>query len=395
MTVKQPSELLISDIETTVELDGRYRDLKAINVANDGKPRQGVFSIVFKAWDTLDEKHVAIKFYDPDQLGQKYRLNCFDREHELLTTLLGRNRCLQVLSGKKTHQIEITTDAGFKIPLPCNYFVVEWIAFDICDYFWADNTLSEENSLKLFHDLLLSVEALHRNGIAHRDLKPDNLRARDEAIKRIIVAIDLGGAARADSSPLQGEYRQQVGAWPYSPVESLIGFAGDRSLGEKTDAYALGCMLWELFHDGAFYKSGLEFHNPHWRAIYSAIDNLVRIRGGNLNALATALDQYGHSISPIKLNEVDCSLSPGVINQVEAIIQSLTHFDFRQRMSLANARDRTRSAITVLQNERFYQKRLLERKIRRERRMKKIEQRAARLRAATALALRESTDASS
>ncbi|MCK5771164.1 protein kinase family protein [Algiphilus sp.] len=372
------SEILIDALENGEVLEGRYSDLRLINGRGDA--RRGVFSLVFVAWDRIEEQHVAVKFFDPDVTTNSYRLDGFYREHALLKTLVNKKRCLQVMSGLKDYSLAIPSA---KFSLPCKYFVVEWLEFDIESFFWSDDRLSPEQALRIFHDLVLSVEALHRHDIAHRDLKPDNLRARNAALKRIIVAIDLGTAARLDSTALKDEYDKPVGAKGYAPVEAFVGFAGDREIGEKADAFALGCMLWELFNEGFFFKSGLLAHNTQLSAIYQAIHMEVHGLGGatfpNLNR---AIDKYSHAVNGVRLTEPDCTVPPGVAPLVEEVIQSLTNIDYRKRMALDVVRSRVLSAIRVVANERLYQKRLAERRERRENRRIKNEMKAARLREA-------------
>jgi hypothetical protein len=67
-------EFLISNLQMGALLDGRYEQIACINYDPEFKRKmQGNFSLVFRAWDSLTEHRVAIKFFDPEQRTQKSR----------------------------------------------------------------------------------------------------------------------------------------------------------------------------------------------------------------------------------------------------------------------------------------------------------------------------------
>jgi len=56
------------------------------------------------------------------------------------------------------------------------YIVMEYCnKGDLFDYIKSNGKLSEEESKKLFKQLILAVEYLARNQVVHRDIKPENL----------------------------------------------------------------------------------------------------------------------------------------------------------------------------------------------------------------------------
>src|SRR5450830_139560 len=88
---------LITDIDKTGNINGRYEDLTCMNFNCVTGERVGVLSLVFKGKDILLDKTVAIKFMDPDQLSDDYRVDGFHREPEILKQLEGKRRCLQLV----------------------------------------------------------------------------------------------------------------------------------------------------------------------------------------------------------------------------------------------------------------------------------------------------------
>ena len=69
---------LIKQLETTPHLCHRYEKLSCVNVR--GTNRRGVLSLVFQGFDKIEKSLVAVKVMDPDRLGDRYRLEAFERE---------------------------------------------------------------------------------------------------------------------------------------------------------------------------------------------------------------------------------------------------------------------------------------------------------------------------
>src|SRR5215217_6569021 len=136
---------------------------------------KGGFSKVYKATDTLLERPVALKFFTGN-LGDKY----------------------QVLN-------EIRKVIRFEHPNLCKYYDVavltsknvlgepERIEVGIMEYIDAGNfkTFTKKNPQhvdKLLVDVLRGLAFLHKHGIAHRDLKPQNILIKivdDEPVSKI------------------------------------------------------------------------------------------------------------------------------------------------------------------------------------------------------------------
>ena len=188
-------DLLIDELEKCVTMGGRYERIRCVNFDRaSGNQVHGHFSLVFWAWDRLLGKAVALKFFDPDQTfaAPSYRMRCFEREPELLKALLGKQRCLQLVQSMASHTISVpTADPKTPLDLQFAFFAVEWLEDSIDEYFERQQDLDALTKLKLFHDLLLAVAAIHKYEIFHRDVKPDNFRAYLDNLKRIVVAIDL------------------------------------------------------------------------------------------------------------------------------------------------------------------------------------------------------------
>jgi serine/threonine protein kinase len=121
-------------------------------------------------------------------------------------------------------------------------------------------------AVKMLRDVASALAGAHREGIVHRDVKPDNivLRGGDWATP---VIIDLGLSRLLDMSSMT-IYPWAWGTWPYMAPEQI---RGERAI-PQTDLWALGVVAAEL-GDGAhpFQRVGEHSPPPDW---------LQRIEGG-------------------------------------------------------------------------------------------------------------------
>src|SRR5262249_13650517 len=87
-----------------------------------------------------------------------------------------------------------------------------------------------------------AAEALHRNGIVHRDIKPGNILVNASGEQATLM--DLGLAQLADD--VEGKLtrtRQFVGTLRYASPEQVLAAA---PVDARSDVYSLGATLWEL-----------------------------------------------------------------------------------------------------------------------------------------------------
>lgn len=355
MALHANNQLLVDTLQNAALVDGRYQDLQLVNYDAAADQQRGCFSMVFKAFDTWNQKHVALKFYDmhPITMNDQYRRRAFAREPEILSTLLTVDRCLQLTSAMSQLNLVVP---GTEVTLPANYFAIEWIDDEIDSYFLNQQSWQPVDKLKLFNEIVLAVETLHNYEIFHRDLKPDNMRSYVSALKRIVVAIDLGTAARMDSAPMSLDYGRQVGAPAYAAPEALGGLSAVRSIAKFTDYYALGCLLFELFNMDFFYVA-VRRKNSTYDAVTAALclrlqssDHENRLKEWNTN-----LDAFGKGMAPVLISETGNTAPLAVTYILNEILAALTEFDYRKRRkSLEWVRRQIWSAIKVLENQKTF-----------------------------------------
>lgn len=376
MSLDPNNKLLVDALESLALLDGRFSKIKLVNWDPAMPRKRGCFSLVFRAHDQVEDKTVALKFYEisPSALSDQYRMDAFAREAGILQTLLNQKRCLQLEKGMGVFNLSVNLPAGGNIVIPCRYFAVQWLADDIDDFFLGIARNDVIDKLKLFNEILLAIEALHRREVFHRDLKADNLRSIETELQRLVIAIDLGTAARLDSKYLNVDYTTPVGAWWYAAPEAKCKLAGNRILAPYTDLYAAGCLLFELFNKDYFFRA-LQHANPTYDAVLAAVSSLITEKDEEkqVEQWRAALSVFGAGIAIVKIDEAGSSVPPGVADILNEIMGALTHVNYSRRpLRLEGERKKLWIAIRILENQAEYARRLAKRNEMRRKRLERI-----------------------
>lgn len=105
----------------------------------------------------------------------------------------------------------------------------------------ADGAMRTAEVVALGLATIDALERVHAARFVHRDLKPDNLIRTPEG--RVVI-LDLGLARKLPSDPDDPTRANvQVGSLEYMAPEQI---ADSASVDERSDIYALGCVLYEL-----------------------------------------------------------------------------------------------------------------------------------------------------
>lgn len=105
---------------------------------------------------------------------------------------------------------------------------------------------TEAQSLTLVRDILRGLDHIHRNGVAHRDVKPSNVllhRDPSNPLGYRVVLGDFGVAHRTDPGLMWAS--NACGTRPYQPPEQLSGKLSYRTAA-SCDMWAVGCVLYQL-----------------------------------------------------------------------------------------------------------------------------------------------------
>jgi len=108
--------------------------------------------------------------------------------------------------------------------------------------------LSPRYAAKLSVQALRGLDAIHRAGIVHRDISPENLMiTRDDEGEERVKIIDLGiaktGSEEGDDKTKTGMF---VGKWKYCSPEHLGMLESGERIDGRADLYSFGIVLYEM-----------------------------------------------------------------------------------------------------------------------------------------------------
>lgn len=199
---------------------------------------EGGMGVVWKAVDTRLGREVAIKIL-PDTLAEDpERVARFEREAKLLASLNHPNIAA-------IHGIEQEGDHRF--------LVLELAPGETLAERLLRGPLSVEETLTVCRQIAEALEAAHRQGVIHRDLKPDNVKITlDDQVKvldfGIAKALEPPGAAGGTDPELSATVTTAgtrpgtvMGTAAYMSPEQARGKPVDR----RTDIWAFGCLVYE------------------------------------------------------------------------------------------------------------------------------------------------------
>ena len=199
---------------------------------------KGGFSKVYKAFDKIRKRYVALKFYKGN-VSDKYDIiseinRMDDMVHPNLIRYYDANIIESVNAIGETEQIQVG--------------IMEYAnAGDISSFFKV--TRSREMVSSIIKDILRGLAYLHENGIAHRDLKPKNiLLSKDKNGKLMAKIADFGISKRIDiedatmSSQLMGSVEYMA---PEQFAPAMFGI--NQKLATNVDLWSLGIIIYELY----------------------------------------------------------------------------------------------------------------------------------------------------
>lgn len=193
---------------------GRYRILGTLG--------RGGFAVVYRAFDTVLQRTVAIKVLRSDRLQDPALRQRLEAEARLLANL--------------SHPNLVTVyDFGWEKDQP--YFVMEYVdGWDLKTLIRHGAPLAVERALELFLQICAGVGYAHRNQIVHGDLKPQNvLVTRAGEVK----VVDFGIAATLWS---RDPDRTTWATPQYLSPEQAAG----QPPTPASDVYSLGLILYEM-----------------------------------------------------------------------------------------------------------------------------------------------------
>ncbi len=196
---------------------------------------KGGMGEVYKARDTRLEREVAIKVLRAEWSGDPRFKERLEREAKKISQLQHHNVCTLY---------DVGSEGGV------DYLVMEYLHGETVESRLKRGPLPIPEVLKIGSQIAEAIEAAHRRGVVHRDLKPGNViltatgaKVLDFGLARDATppgqAVDTQAATFAAAITEEGSF---VGTMPYMAPEQLEGRAADA----RADIWALGCVLYEM-----------------------------------------------------------------------------------------------------------------------------------------------------
>jgi serine/threonine-protein kinase len=128
------------------------------------------------------------------------------------------------------------------------YMVWEYIeGINLHEMIAQNGPLSPRYAARLASQALMGLEAIHRAGIVHRDVSPENLMlTRDDEGQERIKIIDLGIAKSSAADDNKTKTGIFVGKWKYCSPEHLGMLPPGGRIDGRADLYSFGIVLYEM-----------------------------------------------------------------------------------------------------------------------------------------------------
>jgi eukaryotic-like serine/threonine-protein kinase len=129
------------------------------------------------------------------------------------------------------------------------YMVWEYIeGTNLHELIETHGPLSPKYAAQLAIEALHGLDAIHRAGIVHRDISPENIMIhRDELGEQHVKLIDLGIAKQGDSTEAnKTKTGMFVGKWKYCSPEHLGMLDAGERIDGRADLYSFGIVLYEM-----------------------------------------------------------------------------------------------------------------------------------------------------
>ena len=195
-------------------LDGRYELQEVIGV--------GGMAVVYKAYDNIDDRTVAVKILKDEFLASEEFRRRFKNESKAIAVLSHPNivKVYDVSYGDKLQ-----------------YIVMEYVeGITLKEYIEQQGVISWKETVHFTTQILRALQHAHDKGIVHRDIKPDNLFYMNDGTLKIAdfgISAPIGRKEKGDAVE---------GTVYYCAPEVLTG----KPASIANDIYSMGVVFYEM-----------------------------------------------------------------------------------------------------------------------------------------------------
>ena len=216
---------------------GPYEILSALGAGGMGE--------VYEARDTRLDRTVAVKVLSSSLAGEPQLRERFEREARTISQLNHPHICT-------LHDVcrLRVSDASASQGDEVEFLVMEFIEGDTLAARLERGALKIDDALKVAVEIASALDAAHRLGVVHRDLKPLNVmltrsgsKLLDFGLAKIAAVASAGHGTMLPTTPPNVTAPGTVlGTFQYMAPEQLEGNEADA----RSDIFAFGCVLYEM-----------------------------------------------------------------------------------------------------------------------------------------------------
>ena len=200
-------------------LSGRYEIQAVVGT--------GGMAVVYRAWDKVKKRTVAIKVLRPEYEQDEEFVRRFSREAEAAAKMSHENI---------VNLLDVGKDNDMR------YIVMEYVpGKTLKDLIREKGRIAPETAVRMVIRILAAVDHAHKNGIVHRDIKPQNILV-DASGKMKVADFGIARLKTAQTTRVDDKQNSALGSVHYFSPEQASGEVAD----EKSDLYSVGVVLYEM-----------------------------------------------------------------------------------------------------------------------------------------------------